>query len=530
MNAFLHGYRATLMIGLICALTACGGGGSDSSAAGSGGDDGGGGSTASQPNSAQKGPFQPGATVTVAALDDDGAETGQTANVDVGENGEFTLPEVGWTGPSMISVTGTFFDETSGTFTGQARTLKAFAVLPEEADANVNLYTHLIAGGMVHYMAQTNESVDTIREVVRDALRDTTGLQGNPIDLNLLHAAENPQESDGANLLLFSAAFLSAGLDQADLDAMVEDFRGNGKFDGVAETQWRAMQQAANDNPDLLAEAAGALRDQYSSQPPAGDGSGMAWLPGPCERALLNEPRAVCVGTPFDGEDTNDSDEDVVFVPPVTGRYTVALFGDAGVSDDNTNTCSWTIRQGASQQGDSSHTDGFCGVEDMTNATLEGGEEYVIRPKVGRDDAGAPAYFTLSVYRNADGRSSDPVTIDDFPFDGRVGTLIGGSDTSYYRFTAGSDGTRTLTLSDYPCANDSHIRVELFAPPADAGSKFSSTHRVASSADEQACAQNLQHGFEAGRDYYLRVINKTAFMKTFRPAPGSTDFTIEQTD
>lgn len=516
--------RALAALTLGVTLTACGGD-SDShhdSNGNTGESDGG------QASSVQKGPFQPGGTVTLARLDADGVETGEAENTEVGSNGDFTLPEAGWTGPSAISVSGTFFNETTGTFSDQPITLQAAVNVPEDAGANVNLYTHLVARRTAAIMPEAD--FDTARDHARGEVRDLTGISDDPVNLDLLRAANNPDEADGTNLLLFSAALLTAGLDNDALDALVADFADNGTFDGDGLAHWQSIQQAAENNPDLLADAIAALRSQYGTRPPNSGGTGgMAWLLSPCQAAKLTEPRVVCLDDGFDGTANNDSGEFVVFIPPVTGRYTIELFGDAAADDHNTNNCHWTLYReedaSATEYGSSAHDDGFCGVEDFTS-TLRAGERYYILPQVTRDDDTQPAYFTLSASPNSQGLANrdGAVMMTRFPFRGYVGTLIGSTDISYYRFTAGS-GTHTITVGDYSCGGSGHVRVDLYDAPADESSPFSSGYRIANSWEE-ACSQVIEQALEPGKEYFLKITNKETYMETFRPAPGSNDFLI----
>ncbi|HEX5677530.1 MAG TPA: hypothetical protein VFX91_06140 [Alcanivorax sp.] len=487
-----------------------------------------GGSDSRTTNSVQKGPFQPGGEVVVTQLDEAGDEIGEEKTTQVGGNGEFTLPETDWIGPSAISVTGTFFDETTGNFSAQPMTLHAVVNLPGEAGANVNLYTHMVAHRTAAIMPEAD--FDTAREHARGEVRALTGIDGNPIDLDLLRAANNTDESDGANLLLFSAAFLTADLDTAAFEALVSDFANDGTFDDEGLAHWRSIQQAAENNPDLLADAAVALQSQYGTQPPNdGGGEGVAWLLSPCLAAKLMEPRVVCVGDGFSGTANDDSEEFAVFIPPVTGRYTIELFGDASVEDHNTKNCYWTLYgeqdTSASEYGSSAYDGHFCGVEDVTS-TLNAGERYYIHPTVTRDNADAPAYFTLSASPNSQGRAnrSGAVELDSFPFRGYVGTLIGTTDTSYYRFTAGS-GTHTITVGGYSCGGTAHVRVDLYDAPADESSPFRSGYRIANSWKE-SCSQVIEQSLEAGKDYFLKITNKETYMNTSRPAPGSNDFQI----
>ncbi|MGM0564326.1 MAG: hypothetical protein ACQES2_08350, partial [Pseudomonadota bacterium] len=191
------------------------------------------------------------------------------------------------------------------------------------------------------------------------------------------------------------------------------------------------------------------------------------------------------------------------------------------------NQCSWTIYSeedlGSSDLGDSAADGSFCGVEDVTNLRLTGGERYYIYPQVAQDDTNAPAYFSLRVVRNADGKEfqGGAREITQFPFDGYVGTLINTSTESYYRFTARRDGQHTITLGNYLCSGSSYLELTLHDTDG-----FGTT---LDSSGEDACSQSIEASLEVGQEYYLTVQNwmaDTWNRKTMRPAPGSIDFTL----
>lgn len=513
---------ATAALGL--ALSGCGGGGGSSSEGGS--DPGGG--DAAPANNVQKGPFQPGGTVTLTRLNGDGTQSGDTASTEIGTDGGFTFPETGWTGPTVITATGTFFNESTGTFSSEEMTLSALVTLPVKTNANINLYTHLVAATTRELMAITNGDFDEIRTTVREVLSQALGIDGTPVDLDLLRAANNAEQADGANLLLFSAAFLQAGLKQDDLQALIEDFTDDGLFgNGVGESQWRAILQAIHDHPDLQSDAALALQNQYSSQPPSSDNTeGFHWLPGACETALFEQPRVVCENLHFHGDYENDSGEPITFIPAVSGRYSIEVVGDDSQGDANTATCSWRVSQGSSVLGDSSHINDVCGMTDITGGSLVAGEEYAITPQISRNDNTAPAHFTLAVRRNGDGYPPNPMPLTHFPYRGHVMTWKPGSGApaSYFTFQVDENATHTITLSDYPCGSG-YLRADLYAPPADASLVFAHTHHVVAS-DEDTCSQTIETPLEAGRDYYLKVSNLTSRTTPDRPAPDTVRFRL----
>ena len=313
----------TLLAMLMLALAGCG---SDSSSGsiglGDGNDDGNGGGE--QPTTvagnAQKGPFQPGGGASAVALAADGSLTGTPANGVIDDNGVFVLPRIDWTGPTRLTMSGSFFDEFSGNFTmgdAQAR-LNGLADLPGETQANVNLFTHFITARVIKLMADDMAFADA-RDQARTELGAIMGNDTAPSALDLLRAGDSPaqesddtplagdsvdqndvgaesgdntangdtvgtgdgdSEQDSANLLLFSAASLAADVGQTGIDAIAGDFADDGQINGAGLPAFNAIRQATQDDPDLLATARTNLQNQYGVTPPDNPGdTPPAWAP-----------------------------------------------------------------------------------------------------------------------------------------------------------------------------------------------------------------------------------------------------------
>lgn len=549
----LHG-RGPLLTLAACGVLALGGCADDHDSNGDGNDE-----PADVRSSAQKGPFQPGGTVTAFALNADGGRDGDSVDADIGANGDFELPTLTWQGATEVEVRGTFYDEVSGTFTsganGQA-TLRALARAPLDRALNVNLFTHLVAERARTLMNQGSTAGDALSQARAD-LRAIMGLSAAPARLDLLNGGAS--EDDSANLLLFSAAMLESGHGQAALDTMAADFADDGAINGDGADEMQAIRDTANNTANLLADVRTNLMNQYSVTPPADtDGEPPAWTGKDgdggdsgdggdggdggqeltaCEAALLSEPRAVCVDEPFsgtaNGTDADDDGEFVVFIPPEDGYYTVELFGDPAVDNDNTNQCAWTVHTeastDASERGDGAADGRFCGVEDVTSSRLAGERRYYIRPEVSREEEVGDAHFRLSVSRNSEGSASRDGAVDlgTASHDGVVGTLIGTSTQSYYRFTAGT-GTHRISLSGYPCGGSGYLWLKLYEP---GNSDPAFSNRIASSAEDGACSQTIERALDAGRDYFVEVENRlSGFQRTsFRPAPGAVSYDLNVT-
>jgi hypothetical protein len=517
-----------------CLVLAAGCGGGDGS--GGSGDTGGGGDgvDADASGVVQKGPFQPGGTALAVRLDTDGSRSGDSKSGDIGDRGGYELPELGWDGPTLVVLTGPYFDEIAGSFSSDDREIHAVAAASDGAVAtNANLYTHLEAHRVRALMANGTDFAGA-RDQAADELGTLVGIETAAGELDLLEAGDGT-EGDSANLLLFSAALLKAGHGQTAIDALAEDFADDGAINGGAADEWRAIQDEA-EGDTLLQTARTRLQNQYGETPPEpgdSDEGDYGWRLSPCQALALSEPRVVCEGEPFYGNHRDDSGEFIPFVPDQSGHYTVELFGDPEASDDNTGLCSWTVYGdadvSATEYGDSGATNGFCGVEDVTNLRLTGGETYYIRPTVDQSDSDGPdARFKLSVSRTAEGRQLSEQAVELTVGETReatIGTLISTSDASYYRFSAGVDGTYIITATGYPCASG-ELRLNLYR---EGSNGFSSEVDHAWTSD--VCTQTLEVDLEAGT-YYLAVENWLSSLNRVnsRPAPAGIgfDLTVEK--
>ncbi len=476
---------------------------------------------------AQKGPFRAGGTAEAVLLTNDGSEGGQQLTGTVGENGQYEFEEISWTGPTLLRMQGEFFDETTSNFSGSARTLTAVTSVSDSTppDANVNLFTHFTAARTRSLMAGGAEFDSALGQARSDA-QAAFGLNSAPADLDLLNAT-GELESDSANLLLFSAAALEADIGQTGLDALAADFADDGQINGDGADELAAINDAGTD--ELLENARLALQNQYGVTPPnTNGGSGFAWLLDACTVAKLDNPRVVCENSTFRGDHLNDSGEFVIFVPLVTGHYTIELFGDNSADNDNTGRCSWTVTSepelSASELGDSNDAGIFCGVEDVTRLRLDADEKYYILPSVEKDDENGPrARFTLNATRVSEGDESTTaarkIPVNE-KVEATVGRLIQTSDESFYRFTV-DGGSYTITATDFPCAGeDGGLRLELY--------KDGFSNQIARDWEEGKCAQTIETSLDAA-EYYLKVINfLPGFNRdSFRPSPGQLDYTLE---
>ena len=187
-----------VLLCLVAVLAACGGDSSSSggtTAAGPGAEQPGpeqptpeGGGALS--GAAQKGPFQAGATARLqrlvnGAVDSDAAALETT----VDERGRYAFPETGFFGPALLTVSGFWFDEAEGRFSGEPVTLSAVVLLEEgeqAADANVNVLTDLISERLMAELAEHNDDYAAALASLMPDYRELTGLRRPPGQLDML--------------------------------------------------------------------------------------------------------------------------------------------------------------------------------------------------------------------------------------------------------------------------------------------------------------------------------------------------------
>lgn len=238
--------------------------------------------TTTASGNAQKGPFQAGGTAGAIQLQNDGSLGSASVSGEVSANGGFSLTDIDWTGPTQLEMSGAFFNEFTGNFTmgdSNNSTLHAVTTLPDDAGANINLFTHF-AAARIQYLMAAGTDFSNARKQARNELRTIVGINSAPTSLDLRKDTGNSQ-NDSANLLLFSAATLAAGLNQAAIDTIAADFADDGQVNGAGQTALGDIEQAAEDYPGLLTTARTSMQNQYGVVPPDNTaGQDPLWVPG----------------------------------------------------------------------------------------------------------------------------------------------------------------------------------------------------------------------------------------------------------
>ncbi|MFU8816720.1 MAG: hypothetical protein ACNA7W_15335, partial [Pseudomonadales bacterium] len=305
-------------------------------------------------NYAQKGPFSPGAEVTAIRLDEGGERTSDVATTPTGNNGSFEFPTLPWSGPTLVEVTGTYFNEATGNFSNDAITLQAMMQAEDGAiKGNINLFTHLLAARIKYFQREDGRSFD---DALARALNDFDfwfGGKTNPILLNLLEAPTDEVLAirSGA-LLLFSAAFLELGFEQAQLEAMREEFADDfpDDEDGAGyQIYARIGAELIDSDVDIFGEARERLIAQYSSNPPTAlNLLSLVWTRNGCE--FSNDLGRLCVGLRRTFEVEARGSANLFFDMPSSGSVTVDIRGHRNTQ---TNTAvqpgsgsGWTLYKG----------------------------------------------------------------------------------------------------------------------------------------------------------------------------------------
>ena len=539
-----------VLLCLVAVLAACGG---DSSSSG-------GGTTAAGPGAeqpeqpgpdtpsgdgalsgaAQKGPFQAGATARLqrlvnGAVDSDAAALETT----VDERGRYAFPETGFFGPALLTVSGFWFDEAEGRFSGEPVTLSAVVLLEEgeqAADTNVNVLTDLISERLMAELAEHNDDYAAALAALMPDYRALTGLRRPPGQLDML-AGFIPGETLEVGLYqevrvlpLLSAAVAENGLPA--LAAARAGFARNGADDEDAVAFWDAIKTGYDtllaDYPDEEALVA-AIQQNLSAQYPLNDGEGFppASL-GALSEALGFAPacsqgpdggeegyRRVCVDA---GPQTTSlasgaaNARDFYLEAPYGGSFTVRL--SHGDQDPDTDTIFQYRRAGSSGPGtllEECSTRHACTVASMS---LRKGERVYLRAIA---NSGSERSVLVEAIPLSDGHWLEPVIIEPFlvPHQGRVGSRDGSlapsdyaaetanSHAHYFLYLGNTTG-RSLVVDEFLCGDDilpaGHstrvLLVKLLGRDTE----------VVRDSSVRRC-EGFRHDFEAGQAglYYLRV-------------------------
>lgn len=532
---------------LVAVLAACGGDSSSSSGGGTAAGPG-----AEQPGSgtpesggalngaAQKGPFQAGATARLQRLVNGAVDSDSPAlETTVDERGRYAFPETGFVGPALLTVSGFWFDEGTGQFSGEPVTLSAVVLLEEgeqAADANVNVLTDLISERLMAALADQDDDYAAALASLMPDYRELTGLRRPPGQLDML-AGFIPGETlevgfyqEVRVLPLLSAAVAQNGLPA--LEAARAGFARGGADDEDAVAFWDAMKTGYGtllaeypDEEALVAE----IQQNLSAQYPLNEGEGFP----PASLGALSEAvgfapacsqgpdggeegyRRVCVDA---GPQTTSLASGAVnarefyLEAPYGGSFTVRLSHDGQAPDSNT--IFQLRRAGSSGPGtllEECSTRSACTVASMS---LRKGERLYLRAIA---NSGGERAVSVEAIPLSDGHWLEPVIIEPFlvPHQGQVGSRDGsGAPSDYAAEIANSHAHYFLYLGNVTGRSlvvDQFLCGDAILPPGHSTrvllvKLLGRDTEVVRESSVRGC-DGFRHDFEAGQAglYYLRV-------------------------
>ncbi|TVS17357.1 MAG: hypothetical protein EA417_07040 [Gammaproteobacteria bacterium] len=421
------------------------------------GDDGNAGAPPDDGGTALKGPFAEGSEVTAVALAADGSPTGTPIHGVTDARGNFRFSDVPWSGPSMVTVTGQYFDETTGNMSADTLSLRS-ALEAEDGvlRGSVNLFTHILARYIDYWMPDGWEYDDLKYYWGIPYLGDFLGFTVAPEELTFMAALEPEINRDSTLLLLYSVGFVSAGLDQQAIDRIAQDFaESDGWLTGEGIADFQAWMSAIDDDPeDIVARAIERLQAQYGMSVPTSFPGFVNWgqtcdfrdgprvCLGPYARANLREDLSLEPG------------EEILyrFVPPVTGSYNFGVSGSSNIT--------WTLR-GPAEVGRSFGLRN--GVREAATNILFAAQEYVLTLRASGEGT---QEASLLANRLSAGSEGAPVLI---PTGTMHEELIGRSSsywnnrTSYFMFRTDRAGTYSIRVFADACgASSPGVSVEIF--------------------------------------------------------------------
>jgi hypothetical protein len=486
---------------------------------------------------AQKGPFSSGAQVTLTRIDEDGAPMADQATTYTEADGSFDAPELSWNGPTMITVTGPYFDEITGTFTTEDRTLRAFPEAIEgKVHTNVNLLTHFLARYLEYWMSEGYDYDGLKANYGLPYLLSFFGITVPPGELNLLDTVNEARvDNSSRTLLLLSAALLDAGLDQAALDRMANDFaRSDGEITGDGLNDFRTwMTTLYDDTYTLYHQAHTALQQQYSRTDTPIPVTTVRFSLGSTCQGLSN----VLCGESTSLEDLNVPADglDIQLRPQTTGMYHLSISYDSNLS--------WRIRDAVSDSVTFPKNGGyFRRLIALGNAgvvKLRGGKRYYLEINNTSDSDVTGVDASLSI--NSYGLETETVWISDSDGlqNGRAGiSIIPGdynSTRSFYRIQ-GPAGFYSMTLNSLYCNQYGELGfiatvyqwtgVSGTVPTSSKNAFLDGTVRASITPDDfENCVATIDFTLQGPAAGYIAVNNRRSTLSEY--APGYDEYQLQ---
>ncbi len=547
---------AALILGV--ALTGCGGG------SGGGSNGGNGGSADSEPpfeaadGFAQKGPFRAGGTAILTALSDDGTAAGDSVSTTIGEWGEFEFDEIAWTGPSLLTVEGDWFDESTGDYAGESLTLRSVLAIPESEDdsapfpGNVNFLTHAMTEYVLQEMGEGTSFDDAVADTL-ERLDDELNVPADPRHLNLFAREYDDERLTQASGLLVNASIAAAERgDMAAFITAIEDAAG--EFgDGLADTWQALLKEAATlDGEGELEAHLARLSSHYNDADPGQPiwHAGSYGMIVSCARGQRDEHNhhRLCLNETT--EFTLEQGESRVFwfEAPHEGAF---RFSTSGTFYEESALYTQLTDSGEPSGTPRQQCNEHC---NSTIASRILGEETRRYVRITATEDSSTTSYSITPQRVNEGSSSNPYRL--FPEDNLAPTLtsesysrftgstaepsfVGGTSSfnnhSYYRFQL-DHGHEAVRIYQNPCSDTgiygAAISAELYrAPASDPVAAWDSDNIVDSAGDAYGCEIDLELPDDSYGHYYLKVANRHETETASEPNPTGLvrrfDLTIE---
>lgn len=438
---------------------------------------------------AQKGPFAPGSSVELVALEA-GSPQGEPITTETGPYGELELGEVPFSGPALLSVHGPFFDEATGEFAEQPVTLAAVVYVDEAhgVESNVNVLTHFLHEYAMAALARREPEGEAPQDILADVLddyRDLTGLTADPGRLNFLANHEDLRyQQDSAMLLALSVAVSR----HPDVPALLDDLAhawdpDAGELSSEGEETWSTLLEetgALHEDLEAYLEALEAHYAGLTASRPVDDWSRIGIF-NPCVVRAVDSPdhnldmTEVCLYRQTSRQVGGDSTKYFAFQAPDEGAYYLSVSADPLIASNLYVT------------GDHTDVSRVSSSQDCLDACALGGDilskgSYMVVSVTNQSDGSGTIDVTPRRFNQ--GSPESPMWID--PSRAEPASLVGNTfqqfagttrlvdmedaggvrapNNSYYQFLL-HEGT-TLYVESSPCEdaiNENDLRIRLFS-------------------------------------------------------------------
>ena len=264
---------------------------------------------------AQKGPFQLGGVASIQALAEDGTLQGEPVQAEIGVAGEFKFDAIDWFGPSLITVSGDWFNESAGNFAGQPLTLRSVVAIPDPDDdeakspfpTSVNLLTEAMTDLVLSRLADGSSFSSSVARANR-RLNAVLDFEGDVRDLNLfVLESQHPRDRQVSGVF---AKIMIALSKRDDIESII-DQAGTSAWNGSqVEESFASLLQELREEAAVLLEDGGVeaartwLANNYDGVEPSRQLTnqgplGMTFACNPNAEDAFGNKR-LCLGQPWE--------------------------------------------------------------------------------------------------------------------------------------------------------------------------------------------------------------------------------------